>query len=193
MGTHELVAFVFLVSGGLLISARKNAKCSLFELKKYSCAKNTEVGILAALLFAIFFVFADYIFERQGFISGFFYTRMGGVLGALLLLFIPIFKRMISGSGKTIDKKTGSLFVFNKTLAGVAFLVLNYAIFLGNPALVNALEGVKYVLVLIIAFFLSKKIPTIVKEDTSFLVGLQKVLAIILIFIGMFLLSGFYI
>jgi len=191
LGRQEIVAFLFLIAGGILISIRKNAKCSLFEFKEYSCAKNTEIGILAALLFAIFFVFADHIYDSQGFISGFFYTRMGGVLGALLFLLLPVIRGMVLKSSESVSNRSFSLFVFNKTLAGVAFLILNYAIFLGKPALVNALEGAKYVFVLFMAFFLSKKLPNIIKEQTSIMVMFQKVFAIVLIFIGMFLLSGF--
>lgn len=84
----------------------------------------------------------------------------------------------------------GGLFIANKTLAGFAFLMLNYAIAIGNITLVNALEGVKYIFLLLLVFIISKFRPTILQEETTFFVLLQKTIAIALIFLGILLLSG---
>ena len=84
----------------------------------------------------------------------------------------------------------GGLFVANKTLAGFAFLMLNYAIAIGNVTLVNALEGVKYIFLLVLVFIISRFRPSILQEETTFLILLQKTTAITLIFLGILLLSG---
>ena len=75
---------------------------------------------------------------------------------------------------KTAGAKAGALFIANKTLAGVSFFLLNYAIFLGNIAIVNALEGVKYLFVLILAYYFSTRMPHILREQVTPLVVAQR-------------------
>ncbi|MBI3671194.1 EamA family transporter [Candidatus Azambacteria bacterium] len=191
LGRNQMIAFVLLVLGGALISLRKDAKCRLLDFGMYSCARNTWIAILASLFFAAFFLLAKYVFSHQDFISGFVYTRLGSLVAAILLLAFPLYRKMISQTTQKVHTESLWVFIFNKTFAGVAFLLLNYAISLGNVALINALEGVKYIFVLIIIFLFSKKLPGIIREDTSWLIMLQKTLAVFLIFIGLYMLAGF--
>ena len=55
--------------------------------------------------------------------------------------------------------------------------------------MVNALEGIKYIFILIFAFLLSLKAPQILKEEISRRVIFQKVIAILLIAGGLALLA----
>ncbi len=190
LSTREYYAFGFLVAGTVLISIRRNKKCSIFQLNKHECAESTEFAILAALFFALFFISAKFVFDNQEFISGFIWTRIGSFLAALSLLFVPFVRRQIFSTTKKVGKKVGALFIANKALAGISFLMVNYAIAIGNIVLVNALEGVKYVFLLIIVFILTKISPKIISEETSFLVLTQKISAIALIFVGILLLAN---
>jgi len=187
---HEYYALAFLVSGTVIISARRNQKCSIFNLSKHQCAKSTEFALLSAFFFALFFVSAKFVFDNQEFISGFVWTRIGSFLAALALLLIPYVRRQIFSTTKTVGAKMGTLFVVNKALAGTAFLMLNYAIAIGNITLVNALEGVKYVVLLALVFIISRFMPRILREETTFFIFVQKTVAVTLIFIGISLLSG---
>jgi drug/metabolite transporter (DMT)-like permease len=186
---NDSFVFVFLLSGGFLISYKKEAHCGILEFKKNSCLRGLEISILASLFFAIFFVSAKYVFTYQDFMSGFIFTRLGSFVAALLLLFIPVYRRSIHKTTKKVNRGAGILFIFNKTLAGFAFLLINYAIAVGgSPTLVNALEGTKYMFVLVIALILSLKFPKILKEQISTHHLVQKGAAIALIFFGIFLL-----
>ncbi|MEK7134539.1 MAG: hypothetical protein AAB819_02335 [Patescibacteria group bacterium] len=188
--THkELFALAFLVFGTVVISTRRNQKCSLIEFHKHECVQSTEIALLAALLFALFFVSAKFVFNSQEFISGFVWTRIGSFLGALLLLLIPFVRRQIFHTTKNVKAKMGALFVINKTLAGVAFFLLNYAIAIGNIALVNALEGVKYLFILAIMLIITRKLPTVFAEEITPFVLIQKTVAVVSIALGLVVLS----
>jgi len=189
LNATELAAFVLLVSGGVVISLHRGAGCGIFHFYKYSCVRSTGTALLSAFLFAIFFVFAKFVFTHQEFISGFVWTRIGSFIAALALIFIPGNRRLIFATTKHVGAKMGGLFIANKALAGVAFLMLNYAIFLGNVTLVNALEGVKYAFLLILVYILTERFPYILREQTSFFVMTQKAVAIVSIFSGMALLA----
>lgn len=187
---NEYYALALLVLGTVVISARRNRACSIFQLNKHECARGTELAILAALFFALFFISARFVFDNQEFISGFIWTRIGSFLAAFLLLLIPSNRRLIFNTTKKVGAKMGGLFIANKALAGFAFLMLNYAIAIGNVTLVNALEGVKYLFLLLLVFVISKFRPAILQEETTPLILLQKSIAITLIFLGILLLSG---
>lgn len=188
--THrEFLALALLVFGTVVISTRRNQKCSLIEFHKHECVQSTEIALLAAFLFALFFVSAKFVFNSQEFISGFVWTRVGSFLGAILLLFIPFVRRQIFHTTKTVKTKTGALFVINKTLAGVAFFLLNYAIAIGNITLVNALEGVKYLFILAIMLIITRKLPTVLAEEITPFVLIQKTVAVVSIALGLVVLS----
>jgi len=182
---NEMFALVFLISGSLAISARKNQKCGIFEFYNYRCIQSAQIAILSAFFFALFFVFAKFVFLNQPFVSGFVWTRIGSFLAALIMLLIPHTRRAIFSTTKKVGAKIGGLFVINKAVAGIAFFMLNYAIFLGNIAIVNALEGVKYAFVLLFVYILSKWFPTVLAEDTDRWVMFQKAVAVVLICAGL--------
>ena len=185
---NELLALLFLVFGAVVISTRRNQKCSLIELHKHECVQSTEIALLAALLFALFFVAAKFVFSNQEFVSGFVWTRIGSFLGALLLIFIPFVRRQIlhDENGESICRRA---FIANKTLAGISFFMLNYAIALGNIALVNALEGLKYLFILILALIITRKLPAVLAEEITPFVLVQKVVAVAAIAAGLVVLQ----
>ncbi len=191
---YEYYALLFLISGSILISFRKSKECGIFKLNKHKCVEGMEMALFASVFFALYFVFAKYIFENQQFLSGFVWTRVGIFASALLLLLMPENRRVIFNTTKNMRVGTGGLFVFNKTLAGTATLAINYAIKAApssSTAIVNALEGIKYVFILITTYFLSKKMPQIIEEQISISAIVQKVSAILLIFIGIFILVAY--
>jgi drug/metabolite transporter (DMT)-like permease len=184
---NQALAFLFLVSGGILLSIRRNEIFGA-EQKKYSLQK-FGMPILTAFLFGIFYVSIKFVFLHQPFISGFIWTRIGSFLTAFLLLIPSKNRKLIFKTTKNLEIKTGALIIFNKTLAGLAFILLNYAIYLGSVTLVNALQGIQYVFLLILIVFMSKASFLILNEKINKFVIIQKVFAILLIGIGLIILS----
>ncbi len=188
---HQVIAFFLLFAGGILILARRKEhhlhNDSAF--KKYTW-KKIEISILAALLFAIFYVLTKFVFSNQPFVSTFVWTRVGSFLAAFLLIIPKGFRRAIFHTTKNVGAKGGSLFIFNKLLAGIGFLLLNYAISLGSVTLVNALQGIQYVAILIIAGAVVRVSPGAIKEEVHhWKCFLQKVVAVFLIGIGLMVLA----
>ncbi len=182
----HFVAFGLLVLGGILISLKRS---KVSEAKGKLTFIGVGISIMAALFFALYYVSAKFIFsDSQPFISAFFWSRMGSFLAALVILFIPYWRVQILGARKTAGVKGGTLFITNKVLAAIAFILLNYSIKLGDAALVNAIQGVQYAFLFGLVVFLAKKYPNILEERTTPSVMAQKILAIIIIGIGLSLL-----
>lgn len=178
---NQMIAFLLLVIGGVIMAwPGKN-----IGLVKTPLINILPLAIAAAFLFAGSYVLTKYIYSYQPFINGFIWIRLGGVIGALLLFLIPASRRNIFITSTKIKLKEGRLAIINKTLSGLSFILLNYAIFLGSVTLVNALQGIQYIFLLIIALFLSKKFPQILKEQINQSIILQKVASIIFIILGL--------
>jgi drug/metabolite transporter (DMT)-like permease len=184
LAISQLVAFFLLVLGGIIMFWPRKEKI-ISKVVKAPLAKKLTLAIIAALFFAGSFVLTKFIFTEQSFINGFIWIRMGGFLGAWLLFFWPGSRQIIFKTTKIIKVKSVGLLISNKTLSALAFILLNYAIFLGSVTLVNSLQGVQYVFLLIVALFLSKKFPQILKEQIGQGAILQKIIAILFIGLGL--------
>ena len=178
--SNQLIAFFLLVLGGLIMLWVKSNNKSRTRLSK---------ALLSAFLFASSFVLTKSVYTHQAFIDGFIWTRLGGVLGACFLLIFSQNRQLIK---KTIFKAKAKVFglpIFSKIISASAFVLLNYAIYLGSVSLVNALQGVQYFFLFIVALILSKKFPQILEEKINTYSIIKKTTAIILISSGLIILA----
>ena len=178
-----ILAFASLLIGSILIT---------WEKKKAINAQSLRIAALAAFLFGLSFVLTKFVYLSQPFWSGFIWMRIGGFLVALCFLLTKEVKREIFAKKFTFQRKTGSLFLLVQALGGGAFVLQNWAIALvplSFLAFVNALEGTKYVFLLIFVILFSLKLPKTLKEKISPETIFQKVLAILLIGAGLVILS----
>lgn len=187
----QTAALVFLVAGGVLIAIERTSyrpAGSPTGQAGLPAWRNIFMPVLAALFLGIFYVLVKYVFVHQPFISGFIWTRLGSFAGALFLLVPKANRKVIFSAVRALNVRTGGLFIANKLLAGVAFLVLNYAIYLGSATLINALQGLQYFFVLALSIFLSAKMPQFFEEKITRGIIMQKISAVSLIGIGLALL-----
>ncbi len=182
---NQIIAFSLLVFGGIVMAWPRKQARFISGLVKTSLIKRLPLAILAALFFAGSYVLSKYIYSYHPFINGFIWIRLGGVIGALILFILPFSRRAIIRTSDKVKLKTGGLAVVNKGLSGLAFIMLNYAIFLGSVTLINALQGIQYIFLFIIALFLSKKFPSIIREQINQSAVMQKTIAIIFIVTGL--------
>jgi uncharacterized membrane protein len=180
----QLLAFLLLVLGSILISLKKSEKRSFnFENLKYP--------LIASLLYACTFFLLKNAFLGIDFWSGVFLTLLGGGVASLLFL-------TVSGNRKAVfcQKRTGKtsgLFVFSQGLAGVAIFLQYYAVFLAKPGqvpLINALEGTRYVFLFFLVLLVSRWKPSVLKEENSRETLILKAAAIVIICLGLALLNS---
>lgn len=187
LGGLDILAFALLVGGSIWVSMEKRLSVTQASI---------TLSFLTAFFFAISFFLAKFVYEVQPFWSGFFWMLLGGLIVALLLL---LFKDTRKGIGEILHPKKrqkGSyisvfLFFINQGVGGLAFVLQSWAIALvpfGLLAFVSALEGTKYISIFLIAWFLSVYFPSVLKEEISRKILLQKILSIIIIGAGLLLL-----
>ncbi|MDD5291248.1 MAG: EamA family transporter [Patescibacteria group bacterium] len=203
---RQLLAFLVLINGGILISVKHTRFYKTGEMwnrfrevfgnvlggihAQYRPTRRLVLNSIAsALFFAVYYVLIKYIYLEQPFIGSFVWSRFGTFIGALLILFIPGWRHSIIEYQKGVKTpKNLAFFIFIRLLAGLAFLMINWAISLGNVALVNSLQGVQYVFLFFMVLFLSRKYPRILDEELGGGVMLQKIIGVSLISIGLYML-----
>lgn len=143
----------------------------------------------SGLFFALHYITMKGLFIEAGFDNGFFWSRMSFVLFALSLLLVPVYLDKIKEQTKTTTKKTGVIVVATKLLAGVAAFLLLKATDMGEVSVVQALDGVRFVFILIITALFAHWLPhTATDRDTRPKIFFKKFISIIIIVIGYFML-----
>lgn len=197
----QWLGVLFLLSGMLIISfiVGRRKRWSDFLKRTFSIfyggynKKWIFLSIVAALLYSAFFIVTKYAYQKQDFLSAFIWIRGGSLLIVVLFLIDRSSRREILKSFKT-KKRPVSIsrkwfVLINQFLGSLAFLVQNYAVYLGPVAIINALQGVQYAFLLLLGIFFSIFFPKILHEDVSRSVLIKKIIAIILVGIGLYFMA----
>jgi drug/metabolite transporter (DMT)-like permease len=177
----QFIAFAFLVTGAVTISFKRDSK------GWHSQALGN--AIVAAVLFALSFVLTKYIFDHYNFVSGLIWTRLG-FLGVSLALLVPAsLRKAIFQAPKKTTAGNKYLYYGARVTGSLGGFLQNYAISLGSVTIVNAMQGTQYAILLLGTIYLSRHFPKILKEKINRGILAQKVLAIVLISIGLIFLT----
>ncbi len=173
----EISAIVLFVLGTFLLS----------EPKKFMNRKIIGDAIAASLFFALYYSLIKIAYTP--FQANFAFVRMGSFIAALPILAVGSLRKKIFVKQPDRGRKLSGLIFTKEILAGLAFIALNYAISIGNPAVANAMQGLEYAFVFLAALFLTKHGPKFLKETVNHETNERRFLAIILIFIGLIVLQ----
>jgi drug/metabolite transporter (DMT)-like permease len=206
LSERQLLAFLVLINGGILISIKRTR---FYYLKEVNDRLRNKFGdmvgsvhaayrptqrliinsVVSALFFAGYYILIKYIYIQQPFIGAFVWSRLGTFLAVMFILFVPSWRRLVLEKHRGQKSlKNLSFFILVRLLAAAAFIMVNWAISLGNVALVNALQGVQYIFLFFMVLFISAKYPKILEEELGGGVLLQKVIGTFLIVIGLYML-----
>lgn len=178
-GYYQIIAFVLLLIGSVLISLEKSSFQS-FSIKKL------RYPIVAAFLYALTFFLTKNLFNQTNFTTGLFLILIGGTLGALFFLFSNEVRKEIFK--QKIVQKSSLLFVSGQIFGALAVLLQYYAVFIAKPSqvpIINALQGTNFVFLLIFIYLLASYKPELLKENVSKSILIQKVVAVVLIVSGL--------
>jgi hypothetical protein len=119
--------------------------------------------------------------------------RIGGFLLALgFFLTSPIVRKNILQKKRRPSRQTSLVFLSNQAAGAGASTLQQWAIKLAplsSVSIINAFEGTKYVFIFIATIIISLKRPDIIKEKISEKLIVQKVIAILLISLGLTILA----
>src|SRR3989344_4438430 len=171
--SSDVVAIGFMVVGILLIGKAGNGGI-------------WREAIISGIAFGLSTVLLKLTFNNSTFLNCFFWTRMGLVGMALLMLCYPLTRREVSLALKGSSHSSRFVFLVNKIIAGLGFAILYVAIKLGNVSMVNALLSLQFVFIFFLALIFRNKIPGI-SENIKGRVFWEKLAGIIIVGAGLFI------
>ena len=182
MGSRQILAFVILLLGSVLISIEKNYRVTRRSLK---------LSFFAALFFSLEMIFAKIVYLDLAFSDGFIWMKIFGLVFVMSFLFNKTFRRDIFKVDQKLDKKNSIIFFLGQGFGGLANILQGWAISLvplTYLGIMNAMKGLQYVFLFIFALIISAVFPKLLNEKTSKTIIIQRIIAIILIVIGLLVL-----
>ncbi len=190
----QLIAFVLLVVGSVLI-VRLPHKTHWYDVlwervRPRSRGRELLIAVFSALFFALSFVSSKYVYQETGFWNGFLWIRLGGLIPITVLIVNPDIRRSFFDVFRKLASLRGVLFLTNQGFGAGGFITQNFAISLGSVALVNALQGVQFVFVIILAVIASVFYPKLAQEgDIDLKIIMEKFFATAIIAAGLWVLA----
>jgi len=165
-------AVVLFVVGMLLVGHfRFNAKSFMFV-------------VLSGILFGASAILLKKLFGHTDFANGFFWSRIGNVVGGFLLLTWPDCRKAVFHASRASNHKTTFLIILNRALGGVAFLGTLYAIRIGSVSIVNSLSSLQFLFIFLFIFLLRNKMKALFEHEFRPGHVLHKLLATVFIILG---------
>lgn len=145
----------------------------------------------SGFFFGLHYITMKGLFLETNFADGFFWSRICFVFFALSLLMVPTYYKKIIEQTKSNEQKTrtGLLVLVAKILAGVSAFLLLKATDSGDVTVVQALDGMKFVFILLITLFFGKLLPdSMSRTETRKEAVLRQAIYVAIITIGYFIL-----
>lgn len=185
--TIQLAAFAILVIGTIVITIDPDNADA--KTKEKQGLRAWMYGGAAALAFALSFGLTAIAFESQPFWSAFIWTRFGSVAVVLVFLFWKSNRVAIRESLSLFKEAAGWIYLLAQSFGAGGYIFINYAISLASVSLVNALQGVQYAILLLMAILGSVVNPSLLGESMSKRSLSIKIVGVVIISIGLYLVT----
>ena len=130
------IGFILLVLGTVLLSRMRLSWHTFLSVAH------------AGLMFGVHYVAIKALFIETHFDNAFFWSRAAIVVVALSMLLVPYYYDKVITRTRSARARDGALLIGNKILAGLASIILLKAIEFGDVAMVQALGGLQYLVLL---------------------------------------------
>jgi drug/metabolite transporter (DMT)-like permease len=129
------------------------------------------------------------VYDNTDFVSGYVFFTIGTFAGAMSLLLHREWRRQILTESERAEPRSRFWYFVNRFMAGVGSFLVYYAISLTNPALVDAITAVRYVIIFLGAYLLTRFKPAWLSEVFTGKVLAGKAVATLMVAAGLVLLA----
>jgi drug/metabolite transporter (DMT)-like permease len=138
----------------------------MFFAEKRPLRKMLPRIILASAGFGMMNVLQKLAFNSTNFVTAYVFFTFGTFVGALAMLVPPSWRQQIKQQSGDKDEPRSKVFYFiNRFVAGVGSFLVIFAVSEASPATVEAISGVRYVIIFIAAYLITKFRPSWFRED----------------------------
>lgn len=173
--SKALLGFILLTAGGFV----------MFLTERFNLRRILLPVLLASGLYGLVNVLQKTVFNQANFVTGYVIFTFGTFVGALLLLVRSSWRRQIFSSSQHAEPRSRFWYFVNRFVSGVGSFLVFYAISLANPAIVDAISGLRYALIFTGAYLLTRLKPEWLRENFTGWVLVGKIIATALIVAGL--------
>ncbi|MGH9588132.1 MAG: hypothetical protein ACRD3F_14365 [Acidobacteriaceae bacterium] len=180
LGIHlhgQLVGFAVMTMGGFV----------MFFAEKLPLSKMLPRVIAAAALFGMTAVLQKMAFDGANFVSGYVFFTVGTFAGSMALLLRPLWRKQIFQDSEEVPPRSKAGYMMNRLLAGVGSFLVVFAVSRIAPSLVEAISGVRFVVIFIGAYLITQFRPSWFKEDFTRRALVVKIVGTSLVVAGLIL------
>ncbi len=182
LGGRSLIGFALMVAGGFV----------MFLSEKLEWRKVLPSILWGAVLFGLTNVLQKIVFNGAGFITGFVFFTLGTFVGSLAMLLWAPWRQQIFERAENAPPRSKFWYFVNRFLSGVGSFLIFYAISHASPAVVSSISGVRYAIVFLGAYLLTRMKPEWLREnfERRVLIGKSAGTALIVAGLVVFGISG---
>lgn len=178
--SRQMVAFSLIIIGTFIISL------TFSKDRAPQLRRALWLALPAAFFYGLSYVLTKDVYNHQPFFSGFVWTRLGVFITAMLPMLWAANRRDLLHPPKDNNSNVRGRFLFGQACGGASAVLIQYATAIASVSLVQALQGVQYVFIFIAVVYLNHYHPKVLKENLSAAALAQKIIAILLIALGMY-------
>ncbi|HXE14135.1 MAG TPA: hypothetical protein VN633_18555 [Bryobacteraceae bacterium] len=175
----ELAGFIVMTIGGFV----------MFFAEKQPLKKMLPKIVLASAGFGLMNVFQKIVFNSTNFVSGYVFFTFGTFVGSIALLAPPSWRRQIFEHSEEATPSSKFWYMVNRFVAGLGSFLVIFAISRANPAIVEAISGVRYIIIFLGAYAITQLKPSWFREDFRKPILIAKATATCLVVIGLVLVA----
>lgn len=153
----RLSGFVLMTLGGFV----------MFFAEKLPLSRMLPLVILACGLFGLTDVLQKLVFNQTKFVSGYVFFTIGTFAGSMALLLRPSWRHQIFTQSKDAPPRSKLGYLTNRFLAGVGSFLVVFAVSRTSPSMVEAVSGLRYVMIFLGAYAITRLKPSWFREDFS--------------------------
>jgi drug/metabolite transporter (DMT)-like permease len=154
LGLHlhgHLAGFILMTLGGFL----------MFLAEKLPLRVMLPRILAAAALFGMTAVLQKMVFNETQFVSGYVFFTLGTFLGAMMLLVPSSWRRQIFQHSESVPPRRKVGYFLNRFIAGIGSFLVTFA------SIVEAISGIRYVVIFLGAYMITRWRPSWFREDFS--------------------------
>jgi drug/metabolite transporter (DMT)-like permease len=159
----------------------------MFLAEKMPVKRMLPPVIAASVLFGLTDVLQKMAFNSTNFVSGYVFFTIGTFAGSMALLLRPRWRREIFQNSQDAPPRSKAGYMANRFVAGVGSFLVVFAISRTSPSMVEAISGVRYVVVFLGAWAVTHWRPSWFCEDFTRRALVVKIVGTSLVVAGLIL------
>jgi drug/metabolite transporter (DMT)-like permease len=179
LGGSNMLGFALMVAGGFF----------MFLSESIDVKRILPLTLMAATTFGLSSVLQKRAFEETNFVSGYVIFTLGTFAGALFLLIRRNWRDQIFRSSGQASPRSKEMYFLNRFISGVGSFLIFVAISRASPAIVEAISGLRYVIIFIGVYLITKHHPRWLHEHFHGWALVAKTIATALVVAGLMLIG----